>query len=261
MKTSARKRKKKGTVVRLPRRGGRWRGALRALLVGLIVAGALAGTAVAVLPVREVRVVGAQRLSPDAVLASAQLSGGERILFTRLDRVEDRVRAMPAIRRADVRRELPGTVVIEVVERVALARLDLRKDIAVDADGRLFALPDTAKLPILVGWSGRVRQGAAIDRLSRTILRAYAAFPSGFRERAAAIRLGEELAIDLRGGTRVRMGSAEALGPKAAAAMAILRSAQARGERLAVIDVRAPTAPVSRTVPPPTPVPSPTPAP
>jgi cell division protein FtsQ len=248
-----------GKVLRFPNRSERWRTARRAILGIVVVVVALAATAVAFLPVREVRVVGVATLSPDAVIARAGVGGGERILFTKLGPIEDRVRALPAIRSARVERSLPTSIVITVVERVALARLDLRPDVAVDGDGRMFPAPQGMKLPTIIGWSGRVAQGGAVDRLSATVLRAYERFPKAFRERTGKIRLGEELDVDWINGIRVRMGSAQRLEAKAAAALAVLEAAKARGKRLSTIDVRSPNVPVSRQVPPPSPSPSPVP--
>lgn len=227
------------------RRGGS--GRLRRALGWLLALAALGaiGWGGVVLRVERIRIVGLRSLSPDLVARVAALRGGERILFTRLDRVGDRVESLPAVRSTDVRRILPATVVIGVTERVPLAKLDTRPDLGVDDEGKVFALSTISPLPPLGAWGGRPEPGARLDPSTSVFLAAFSRFPEPLRIATAGLRGGADVALTLNDGTLVRFGRAELLEAKAAAAAAVLGDARARGVKLEYVDVRAPRTPVA----------------
>jgi len=107
----------------------------------LLVLGALTwvvyGTSL--LGVRDVRVVGTQLVTPQQVRQAAAVVGHEPLARVDLDAVRARVRGIPAVERAVVRRSWPSTLVVEVVERTPVA--------AVPAAGDRFALIDAAGVP------------------------------------------------------------------------------------------------------------------
>jgi cell division protein FtsQ len=108
-----------------------------------VVAGALVwlvyGTSV--LGVRDVRVVGAQLLTPLQVEQAAAVPADQPLARVDLDGVRARVRALAAVDRVVVRRSWPSTLVVEVVERTAVA--------AVPGDGD-FTLVDGGGVPYRV---------------------------------------------------------------------------------------------------------------
>jgi cell division septal protein FtsQ len=152
-------------------------------------------------------------------------------------------------------RLLPGTVVIHVRERVPIARLDRARQLVVDAEGLIFEAGERSVKPVLYGWKGRARAGARVDAASRTVLEFFPRFPARLREWTRRIVVTDTLTLTLLGGTEIRFGLAQDLEPKARVAEAILRTE--RGKRLAYIDVRSPSVPVSRPRDEPTPGPSP----
>lgn len=248
-------RRPSGAVVRLPSRGTRrWRG----LLIGFGVV--LVGSVVlsSIWRVREVTVVGAERVSVEQIARAASLAGDERILLTRLDRVADRVRAIPSIREATVERALWATVVIRVRERVPLAALADRPHLVVDADGVIFEAASDG-LPSLSGWRGRAAAGERVDPSSADVLAAFAAFPGTLRARTVGIVIGDELTLAIQGGAKVLFGDPSDLARKAAAADTVLSDAGRRGMALAYVDVRTPSTPVAREWDVATPEPEPSP--
>lgn len=86
-----------------------------------------------VLGVRDVRVVGADVVTPLDVREAAAVPMKVPLARVDLDAIRDRVQALAAVDRAVVSRDWPGTVLVEVVERTAVA--------AVPSGGR-FALID-----------------------------------------------------------------------------------------------------------------------
>jgi cell division septal protein FtsQ len=181
------------------------------------------------------------------------LRGGERILVTRLRDVQSRVESLPGVRKANVHRVLPTTVVIQVTEREPLVRLDGQPQLAADDSGTLFPAPDGVSTPLLQGWRGRAAEGRRLDGGSRALLRAFAAFPRELRT-AAQLRAGDDIVLTMGDGLQIRFGRLNAMGAKAAAAQAVLQDARAAGVPLEYIDVRAPRTPVvgSRQTPAPT---------
>jgi hypothetical protein len=111
---------------------------------------------------------------------------------------------------------------------------------------------------VLYGWKGRGKAGSQLDANTRSALDAFTRFPAPLLERARKIRTGLTLTITLLGGTEVRFGVLRQLESKAQVAQAILE--RERGKRLAYVDVRSPTVPVSRERSAPTPSPGASPA-
>jgi len=83
-------------------------------------------------------VTGAQWLDPTYVQQMAGLDGLS-IFYVNPGEVEEAIMRLPSVRDADVRCQLPGTVVIQVTERIPVA-IWQSQDVQywVDADGKLF---------------------------------------------------------------------------------------------------------------------------
>src|SRR3954452_3660461 len=74
-----------------------------------------------VLGVRDVKVIGTQLLTPLQVEQAVAVPVKQPLARVDLDGVRARVRAIPAVDRVVVRRSWPSTLVVEVVERTAVA--------------------------------------------------------------------------------------------------------------------------------------------
>ncbi len=158
------------------RRASRWRPWLRLCRWGLLfaaVAGAASWLALAVantpaLRVDRIRVTGAQHLSTGEVLAALEGLRGRNILFVRLDDWRRQVLACPWVADATVRRSLPRTVEVRIVERrpIAIGRVgealflvDEHGD-EIDEYGPRYAEFD---LPIIDGLSRRGEQERSVN--------------------------------------------------------------------------------------------------
>jgi cell division protein FtsQ len=99
--------------------------------------------------VRRVQITGLQYLEPSKVIAALRLSPKASV-FDDPAPLARRVRALPGITSAEVGRNVPGTLLIEVNEAVPVA-LALRGDALamVDADGRVLPFDPIASAPDL----------------------------------------------------------------------------------------------------------------
>lgn len=117
--------------------------------------------------VRQVEVSGTRLLAPQAVLASARVSGGQNV-FDDPAGWERALAAHPAIRRAEVSRRLPGTLRIRIEEKHPVAYVEAGVLQPVTAAGELLPLDPTrapVDLPIVRGpW------GATPDPEARRLL-------------------------------------------------------------------------------------------
>jgi cell division protein FtsQ len=196
---------------------------------------------------------GTRQLDPAAVRAAAHIDGGASLLFLDDDAIARRVERLPAVARATVRTELPGTVVIDVVERAPVAWADAPppdRYALLDAGGLVFAreADQPAGLLRLGGASAgavgsRVPHAEALGRIER--------LPIALRLMTDRADLSADGAVVLmlRAGQRadrVVLGDGSAPARKGAVALAILQDLEARGEHRREVDVRVPAAPLVR---------------
>lgn len=128
--------------------------------------------------VREVRFTGLVHARADVLRAEAGLAR-RRWIFDDLDPVEAALRRDPLVRRASVRRELPGRLVVEVEERQPAAYWSGPELRPIDGEGRVLPL-DPARygwdLPVLMAPGRRdsapaVHEGRLVDGEVRSLLR------------------------------------------------------------------------------------------
>jgi cell division protein FtsQ len=136
------------------RRRARFRRRPVALVALAVAAVLLAGWAVwgtSLLGVREVRVTGTGILTEAEVREAAAVPEQTPLLRVRTGEVADRVAVLPPVAEVRVRRAWPATLVVEVVERTAVAAVPVGDDFAmVDAEGVVFQTRAQAgDLPIL----------------------------------------------------------------------------------------------------------------
>ncbi len=117
-----------------------WKYVLAALLVvGLLVATLWLLFFSSVLAVQQVDVEGETKVAAEDVLAVAGLDEGEPLARVDLDAVRTRVQALAPVRSADVTRQWPDTIVIEIEERVAIAVVEVGGRLrGLDLDGAVF---------------------------------------------------------------------------------------------------------------------------
>ncbi len=120
--------------VKPSRRRTGWRALIRPLVKGVLVAlvtgyalyrGALMVTHAPILTVDRIVVSGNERMSKGEVMAVLSGLRGENLLFTDLDAWRRRLLASPWVRDAALRRSLPSTIEVAVLERtpIAVARI------------------------------------------------------------------------------------------------------------------------------------------
>ena len=138
-----------------------WRRSFLVAAVGMALAGAAwAGrwyvTHSRHFAVRSVRVSPTVHVTAEALIARAAVPLGVNLFAIDRDEVAHVVSQEPWVARAHVRRELPSTLVIDVVEREAACTVAFGALYLADADGNVFkrATPDEAAgLPVVTGVS------------------------------------------------------------------------------------------------------------
>ena len=175
-----------------------------------------------------------QHVDPAAVRSAVLPAVGKGFFDTRVDTVSAAVKQIPWVAQADVRREWPHTLHVEVVEEVPVARWNA--DGLMDAQGRVFTRMDTkayAALPLL---SGR-------DADAQDVLAEYDTLSNLVAPRGLAIT---ELSVDARGaatvllndGIEVRLGREDAAVRLARFTAMALPALNARLAAVAYVDMR-----------------------
>ncbi len=206
----------------------------------------------ALVGLEEVTVTGTDRLAADDVRDAAGLTLGTSTLRLDLDGAADRVGDLPLVRTATARRLDPLTVELAVVERTPLLRVSgggeerlVDRDGVVMLDGAdddievmTIALPHTPPAP-----GATVADDPALGNAHAV----WIGLSGPLRTATAQVVAdgGDEVSLVLDRGIEVRIGRAERLDEKVRALGAILEDI-GDSDMVAVIDVRAPTAPVVR---------------
>jgi cell division protein FtsQ len=200
------------------------------------------------LGVSSVQVDGVATLPAGQVRDAAGIDPGTPLLRVDVGAAEARVAQLPQVRSVEVTRGWPHSVVITVVERVAVAIVGKPgRRALVDAEGVLF---DTVTgegpagvVPL------EVADPAPGDPATMAGLAAVRALPDPLRAmvRVATVVSAEDISLTLTDGTVVRWGGPEESEAKAKALAALLDQIAAGGlEPAAAIDVSAPEAVVLR---------------
>jgi cell division protein FtsQ len=190
--------------------------------------------------VREVRVLGAVRVSVDTVRTAAAVPAAVPLARVDVDGVTSRVAAIPEVASVEVRRGWPDVLVVVVTERVPVAVVRGATGWSfVDAGGVRFgsATVPPAGLPPITASSDPALESAAavVAALPPTIGRTVS---------GVSARTRDNVVLTLLGGSSVQWGSAED-SPRKAAVLASLLHVRARS-----YDVSAPDLPTTRgTVP------------
>lgn len=225
---------------RWARRWLSWRRALLALATLLALGlGAYAVWFSSWLAAEQVTVAGASQLAPDEVEQAAGVPLGEPLARVDLDAVRTRVSSLAMVSEVDVVRRWPHTVAITVVERQAVAVVQIGTALrGLDAEGVVFrdyatAPPDLPRVQTASGASSEaLREAAAV----------VSALPEDLVPRVDFVSVAsiDRIELALRDGRTVVWGSAEDSERKAEV-LAVLLEQQAR-----VYDVSVPATPTTR---------------
>ena len=180
------------------------------------------------LAVQGVDVRGTSQLRESQVVAAAAVPDGEALATVDLDRIRARVEALAPVRSADVSREWPDRVRIDVTERTPVAVVEIAGHLqGMDEDGVVFR--DYARPPADLP---RVESGpdAGSDALREAAL-VVAALPEDLAAKVDHVQVDtvDQITLVLRDGRTVRWGSSADSDLKAEvlAQLIAARSAQA----------------------------------
>jgi cell division protein FtsQ len=217
---------------------------LRRVLALLLVVGLVAGAVWLVffssrLAVHSVSVRGTTVLSADQVRTTADVPPDVPLALTDLDAVRARVETLPAVRSAEVGRDWPDGIAIEVTERRAVAVVDREGTWqGLDEEGVLFRSYPTRPdgLPEV-----RVTASTSVEALAEAA-HVVEALPADLLRRVQVLDVGSIDAISFRltGGAKVTWGSADESEDKARV-LAVLMERKA-----SAYDVTAPGRPTLR---------------
>ncbi|WBC17060.1 FtsQ-type POTRA domain-containing protein [Micromonospora sp. WMMA1998] len=209
-----------------------WAVAAAVAAVGGLVAWTVLGTGL--FGVRDVRVVGARTVTPVEIRDAAAVPDNAPLARVDLAATARRVGALPPVARAAVERDWPGTLVIRVEERVAVAAVPQGERFAViDGSGVVFQHLDQAPagMPLV-----RVARPGPDDPGTRAGLAVLAALGPKLRAELVAVDVAglARITLLLRGDREVFWGDASRGPDKSTVATALL------GRRADRIDVSAP---------------------
>jgi cell division protein FtsQ len=209
-----------------------WAVAAGVLALAGLVAWTVLGTGL--FGVREVRVVGAELVTAVQVRDAAAVPDDAPLARVDLAATARRVGTLPAVERATVRRDWPGALVIQVVERTAVAAVPQGDRYAVvDRSGVVFRTLDQvpAALPLI-----RVGRPGPDDPGTRAGLAVLAALSPQLREQLVAVDVAglARITVRLRADRTVVWGDATRGADKSRVATALL------GRKADRIDVSAP---------------------
>lgn len=191
--------------------------------------------------VRSVQVAGVQRLDPGQVERVAKVPRGGSLALLDTAPIEARIRTLAPVADVDVSRRFPGTVRIEITERIPVAVLDAPDGRRlVDAEGVAYAPAGDSGSRYLVVETG----GAALTPENLVeILAMVDGLPELIRAKVDKVEADtvQEMTVLLSGGRKVLWGGPEETEFKARVLDLLLREKKTRTAK--TFDVSVPEAP------------------
>jgi cell division protein FtsQ len=214
-------------------------------IVGVLCAVVAGASFTPIFEAEQVLVLGNVHLRARQVRRISGLSIGTNVLHADLDAAERRLERDGWIARATARRELPGTIVVEVLERTPVGTFmaDDRPALVM-SDGTVLDGHLRTRLPEIL-----FRNGSGTTEGIGAAARALGALSAPVRRQvdAVSIRPDASLVLHLRGGVWVVYGPPVERAPKARALAELLRWADKHSIRLTMLDVTVPQAPTARS--------------
>jgi cell division protein FtsQ len=196
-----------------------------------------------------VRTEGLRRLQPDEVLGLSGVELGDNLLRVSLDRVASAVERSPWVADATASRDLPTTLVIDVVERRPVGWIEDPAGRALLArDGTVLARAPGVprRLPALGGWSAPLEPGHRVPGSVPALQVAASLAPPVLAQVASASVEDDLITLELRDGGQVLFGPATGVRDKARALASVLDWAREKELPLGYIDLRIPSSPAVR---------------
>ncbi len=236
-KSSTTKSSRNDQVTRLPRRKGKRKSPLKAIIILLIATLVLVSIWLvwfsSVLAVKAVKVTGVDAKLEQQVIAAAPVPMGEPIAKVDTAAIGSAVQgALPWIASVDVRRGYPNDIVIAVTPRVAVAQSSDGQ--AIDADGIAYQSPTPLPKKLLT------IEGTDPDALG-TAVRIYRQLPQEIAHKIASLtaKSRDDVTFTLGSGAVVRWGNDQKGDQKIAVLTALLP------RRARMYDVSAPELPTT----------------
>lgn len=217
------------------------------VLVGaVLVLAAWGATRSPLLDVDQIAVVGAPQTGAPAVVKAGRLHRGDAMFDIDETAVERRLRALPWVRSAAVRKEWPGTLRVQVRERTAAAVLpDTGGGWAlVDVDGRVLTWSGTPLpgLLVIAGMPLAGPPGTTLAPAARGLLDVARVLPADLRPLVASATIeAGGISLGLLSHGTILLGEPVGLDEKLRAAALVIAGVDLTN--LAVLDVRLPAAP------------------
>jgi cell division protein FtsQ len=201
-------------------------GALTVVLLGLgatVWAGAMGSSALAAwlfqqngrFAIEHLEFHSTGRLTPAHIQLYSGVVPGQNLFAVNLAAIRAKLEQVPLIAHAEVRRLLPGTLVINTQERVALARIAQPglPVLPVDREGHLMSPPASPTLPMVVGIAERglspggvLRQAAARDALALLDVHDNAHLAMAVPILSVDVSDPTQILVTLRNGGRAQLG-------------------------------------------------------
>ena len=175
-----------------------------------------------------------QHVDPAAVRAAVAPAVGSGFFNTRVEAVSAAVRQLPWVADADVRREWPHTLHVEITEEAPVARWN--SDGLMDAQGRVFVRGQAsayAALPLLTG-----REGDEQDVLAEFNTLVNLVAPRGLEIAELDVDARGAATVHLNDGIEVRLGREDAAARLARFTAMALPALGARLTAVAYVDMR-----------------------
>jgi len=196
-------------------------------------------------------------ITPKHIMEYARLSEMQHLFAANIEEIRDQLlMKVPRLKAVEIKRRLPGELIIRVRERVSMAQLEVNHYyLTLDREGYVLGpTPGSKALPILAGYDlpgirPGVQLSAAGVRNALEVLDVCQTTPIGQRVRIVSIDVRNAQALELRlaNGERVllawnHMGESSSLGreqleQKLARLAESLKSAAQRSKRIAWIDM------------------------
>lgn len=225
----------------------RFRALVSAFAVVALALTAVGATRSPLLDVDYVDLQGAEHTSRQELLRATGLDRHPQLLDVKTSDVVRRVESLPWVATAAAAKAWPRTVRIVVTERSAAAVVAVKGGgwALLDRTGRVLEAQPTRRADIIGvgGTEVTAKPGQSIGSTGRDALAVAAAVPAHLHDRVReATSVGGEVELHLAPAGLVRFGPAEQIALKMQTLETMLAKADLR--RLAVLDIRAPSAPV-----------------